>query len=51
MTPRYPIYAGHRQFANLFPRHPDHETAANLRSGPHPGLRHMADVTGGAMAA
>jgi len=51
MTPRDPIYAGHRQFANLFPRHPDHETAANLRSGRTQAFATWADVTGVAMAA
>ena len=49
MTPRYPIYAGHRQFANLFPRHPDHDTTANLRSGRTQAFVTWADVTGMAM--
>ncbi len=51
MTPRDPIYAGLRQFANLFPRHSDHDTAANFLSGRTQAFATWADVTGVAMAA
>jgi hypothetical protein len=48
MTPRDPIYADHRQFANLFPAHPDHDTSG--LAAPQ-AFATWADVTGVAMAA
>ena len=39
------------QFANLFPRRRDHDTAANLRSDRTQAFATWADVTGVAMAA
>jgi len=41
----------HDQFANLFPRRRDHDTAANLRSDRTQAFATWADVTGVARAA